>query len=96
MLVATVVVNIEGRRIGHIIDDEEPLPYPGAVEVHRLRQVFNLQYRWTMYAPSPPAYNGWSVCVGRVGSIYWFWEPDPEGYVQDARYTAKAERLTHF
>ena len=34
--------------------------------------------------------------VGRLGSIYWFWEPDPEGYVQDARYTAKAERLTHF
>ena len=34
--------------------------------------------------------------IGRLGSIYWFWEPDPEGYVQDARYTAKAERLTHF
>ena len=36
-LVAIVVVNIEGRRIGHIIDDEEPMPYPGAVEVYRLR-----------------------------------------------------------
>ena len=132
---APALVNTEGRRIGHIIDDEEPMPYPGALEVHRLRQVFNLQYRWTMYAPSPPAYNGWWVCVGRtrsgaeidpitgavptfappgnaawpfggLGSIYWFWEPDPEGYVQeefadftlwhDARYTAKAEGLTHF
>ena len=37
----------------------------------RLRQVFNLQYRWTMYAPSPPAYNGWCVCVGRTLSGAW-------------------------
>ncbi len=134
-LVGTVLVNMEGRRISRLIAAEEPLPYAGARRVYQLRQIFHLQARWQMYAPSPPAYTGWWVCVGRtrtgaeidpitgtkptfvspdnagwpfggLGSVYWLYEPDEEGYVQeeytafiqwkDKRYTPQNEQLTHF
>jgi hypothetical protein len=134
-LVGTVLVNVEGRRVSRFIEAEEPLPYAGARRVYQLRQIFNLQARWRMYAPSPPAYTGWWVCVGGtrmgaevdpitgskptcippdnaawpfggLGSVYWFYDPDEESYVQeefayflqwqDERYTPEDERLTHF
>ncbi len=135
LLVGTVLLNAEGRRLARLIDAEEPLPYRGASSIYQLRKIFHLQARWAMYAPSPPDYVGWWVCVGRtrsgaeidpitgivptfkppnnagwpfggLGSVYWFYEPDEEGYVQeeytdfirwrDKRYTPQNEQLTHF
>lgn len=62
LLAAIVLLNVEGRRLTRL--DGEYWPYRGAEAVAELRQIFELETHWQMYAPTPPRYGGWWVCVG--------------------------------
>jgi hypothetical protein len=66
LLVATVFVNIEGRRLWRL--EGEYWPYTGAAEIDALRHAIELETHWQMYAPGPPHYGGWWVCVGYTAS----------------------------
>ena len=64
LLVGTIFVNAEGLRFYYL----DEWPYPGAEELVEVRDFFNLQGVWGMYAPAPPVHTGWWVCVGRTRS----------------------------
>lgn len=64
LLAGVVAVNAEGLRLNRL--DERP--YPGAEILDEVRDFIDLQGVWQMYAPSPPAYTFWWVCVGRTRS----------------------------
>jgi hypothetical protein len=66
LLAVVVLVNIEGRRLWRI--EGEYWPYDGAAEIDALRHVIELETHWQMYAPGPPRYGGWWVCVGLTDS----------------------------
>jgi hypothetical protein len=66
LLAVVVLVNIEGRRLWRL--EGEYWPYDGAAEIDALRHVIELETHWQMYAPGPPHYGGWWVCVGYTAS----------------------------
>jgi len=131
LVAGIAVVNAEGLRLNRL----DAWSYPGAEALSEVRDFFDLQGVWRMYAPAPPDYTCWWVGVGRnrageevdpitgvrptfaepdnsawpfgaLGSVYWYYGPDPEGEVQnefvrfllwqDRRYTPPEKQLTHF
>jgi len=66
LLAVVVLVNIEGRRLSRL--EGEYWPYDGAAEIDALRRVIELETHWQMYAPGPPRYGGWWVCVAHTAA----------------------------
>lgn len=66
LLAVIICVNIEGRRLSRL--EGEYWPYDGAAEIDALRHAVELETHWQMYAPGPPRYGGWWVCVGYTAS----------------------------
>ncbi len=66
LLVIIAFINIEGRRLSRL--EDEHWPYTGAAEIDAARRVVELETHWQMYAPGPPRYGGWWVCVGHTAA----------------------------